>query len=76
MDKTIRPEHYLVDDPYEAISVMLAWHGREEVVVFCRLTALKYLARAGKKEGEPMQRDLEKARWYLDHAVKLLGGAD
>lgn len=72
MDKTVRPEHYLVDDPYEVIKVMLAWHGKEETVVFCRMTALKYLARAGKKPSEPLKRELEKARWYLDTAIKLL----
>lgn len=71
-DKSIRPDHYLPRDPYEVIKVMLAWHGKDEVVVFCKLTAEKYLARAGKKSGEPMIRDFEKARWYLTQAIEIM----
>jgi hypothetical protein len=32
---------------------------------FCRLTALGYVARAGKKPGNPMSQDAEKAIWWL-----------
>lgn len=71
-DPAIRPAHYKVDDPYEAIKVMVAWHGAEATINFCHLTAEKYLARAGKKDGESKARDFAKARWYLDTAIKLL----
>lgn len=30
---------------------------------------LKYLARAGKKHGQPTLQDLQKARWYLDREI-------
>jgi hypothetical protein len=68
----IRPAHYKHGDAYEALRVMLEWHGVEPVVSFCQLTAEKYLARAGKKEGEPRERDYRKAAFYLTHAAELL----
>ena len=37
---------------------------------FCVGSALKYLWRF-KEKGNPIQ-DLEKARWYIDHAVQCL----
>lgn len=67
----IDPPHYRAGSAYETIRVMEEWFGVESVVVFCRLNAVKYLSRAGAKEGEPMSRDLAKARWYIDHAAKL-----
>lgn len=69
----IRPKHYGgPDDPYEPLKVMLAQHGKDAVVSFCWLTAEKYLARAGKKPGEPIERDFRKAAFYLTHAAELL----
>jgi hypothetical protein len=68
------PAHYGGDTVYEAIKVMEAWHGKDAVRTFCILTAEKYLSRAGKKDGEPIERDLAKARWYIDHAIKMGAG--
>lgn len=68
----IKPSHYKHGDAYEALRVMLEWHGKDAVVNFCHLTAEKYLARAGKKSGEPMERDFRKAAFYLTHAAELL----
>ena len=66
------PKHYGgADDPYEAIKVMEAWHGPEPVYWFCLLSAEKYQSRMGKKPGEPMERDVKKAAWYLAYAAKL-----
>lgn len=33
---------------------------------------IKYVSRAGKKFGEKAIDDLEKARWYLDHAINKI----
>jgi len=72
-DDHIRPKHYGgPDDPYEPLKVMLAQHGKDAVVSFCWLTAEKYLARAGKKPGESIERDFRKAAFYLTHAAELL----
>ena len=36
---------------------------------FCIGNAIKYLIRAGKKEGNSEEQDLAKARWYLKRAL-------
>lgn len=38
---------------------------------FCRGNALKYLVRAGKKEGESFIKDITKAVDYIDYTVRL-----
>lgn len=65
------PQHYGGDTPYEAIKVMEAWHGPEAVYWFCLLSAEKYQSRMGKKPGEPMERDVKKAAWYMTYAAKM-----
>lgn len=57
------PAHYGgADNPYEAIKVIEAWG-----LGFCLGNALKYIARAGKKDAT--LQDLRKARWYLDREI-------
>lgn len=34
---------------------------------FCRGNAIKYIIRAGKKEGTNWQEDIQKAIWYLNY---------
>jgi hypothetical protein len=64
------PLHYGgKDNPYEAIRVIRAWGYDKN---FCIGSALKYLARSGKKPGEPAIRDLEKCIWYLQDEVKAM----
>jgi hypothetical protein len=71
------PPHYGgKDDPYEVIKVIVAWQ-----LGFHRGNAIKYIARAGKKNHGPtvledMMQDLQKARWYLDNAIRLLQEGD
>lgn len=65
-DPVNNPAHYGgADNPYEAIKVIDAWR-----LSFCLGNVVKYIARAGKKN-ERIE-DLKKARWYLDHEIKLL----
>lgn len=65
------PAHYGgKDNPYEAIKVIEAWG-----LGFCLGNTVKYVARAGKKQGAAEIEDLEKARWYLDrHLAELKKG--
>ena len=59
------PDHYGgKDSPYEAIKVIEAWG-----LGFCLGNAVKYIARAGKKDPAKHVEDLEKARWYLDREI-------
>lgn len=41
---------------------------------FCRGNAVKYIARAGKKDPHKEIEDLEKAVWYLNHEIARLKG--
>ena len=34
--------------------------------------AIKYIVRAGLKDGEPTQEALQKAVWYLEHEIERL----
>lgn len=66
------PDHYGGEDnPYEVIKVLEAWMTPEELRGFCKGSAIKYLARAGKKAGQPAERDYAKAAWYSDYAAKM-----
>lgn len=52
------------DDPYEAIKVIQAWG-----LNFALGSVLKYVRRAGEKEGEADLKDLRKARDYIDFEI-------
>jgi len=39
---------------------------------FCLGNAVKYIARAGKKDPAKEIEDLQKARWYIDRQIKTL----
>jgi hypothetical protein len=61
------PPHYGGDSPYEAIKVIEAWS-----LDFCLGNALKYIARAGKKDPERTIEDLKKAVWYLQRRIQQI----
>ena len=59
---TYRPSYYGGEnDPYEAVKVSEAWG-----LCFPLGSVLKYIRRAGKKEGQAYIQDLKKARTFLD----------
>lgn len=68
-DPVNSPSHYArsKDDPYEVWKVLRAWGLEEDAF---RWTAVKYLARAGKK-GDLLE-DLRKAQWYLNRRIESL----
>lgn len=66
-DEVNHPEHYGGDTPYEVIKVIEAWG-----LGFHLGNAVKYIARAGKKEGQAAEKDLAKAQWYIDRHQKKL----
>ena len=59
------PAHYGGDTTYEVIKVLEAW----KLDSFCLGNTIKYIARAGKKNGADELDDLKKARWYLDREI-------
>lgn len=56
-----------VDDPYEAIKVIEAWN-----LGFHLGNTVKYISRAGKKDGNSATQDLKKALFYLNREIELL----
>jgi hypothetical protein len=67
-EKVDHPAHYGgADNPYEAIKVIRAWGAG-----FAIGSALKYLARAGKKPGESTLDDLRKAAWYIQSEIAAI----
>ena len=59
------PSHYGgANNPYETI----------KVVDFHLGNVVKYISRAGKKDGE--LQELKKARWYLDRKIQKLENKD
>lgn len=71
-DRINRPEHYC-NGNMECIAAMEQLFGKDEVEVFCRLNAFKYLWRAPFK-GSP-EDDHAKAEWYLEKSEELGGSA-
>lgn len=58
------PDHYGGEDnPYEVIKVLEEWLTPEEFIGALKFNIHKYLARAGKKDGN---QDFHKAAWYAE----------
>ena len=70
-DKVNHPTHY--QGKNECIDVMLAMLGVEAVKGFCKCNAYKYRFRAGQKEGNSAEQDIEKAEWYETYLMNLEG---
>lgn len=64
------PSHY--QGEYECIDLMREIYGDDAVRNFCIINAYKYRFRAGKKQGETAQSDLDKADWYERYVMKNL----
>jgi hypothetical protein len=61
----INPNHYKTEKGIESIDVIEAFE-----LDFCLGNAVKYILRAGKKPDQPIERDLEKAIWYLNRKIQ------
>jgi hypothetical protein len=69
VDRINHPKHYGgASNQYEVIKVIDAWG-----LDFALGNVVKYVARAGKKSDLPLE-DLEKAKWYICHAIEKLKG--
>ena len=64
------PDHYGGDTTYEMIKVMEAWDPIA-TYYFCRWSAVKYLSRTGKKQGEDEAVENEKSAWYTARAAHI-----
>ena len=61
-DNINHPSHYT--GSIECIDAMIAAYGKEQVAIFCKICAFKYLWRLEKKGDSSV--DAGKAQWYLD----------
>lgn len=68
MSNVEHPAHYNTGS-IEVIDAIEDWGFGEG---FNRGNAIKYIARAGKKNPETEIEDLRKARWYIDEEIKRL----
>lgn len=67
-DMVNHPAHYGgLDNPYEACKVIEAWD-----LGWHLGSAIKYVARAGKKDPAKEKEDLEKAIWYIQRRISTL----
>jgi hypothetical protein len=66
MADAINPSHYKgFGNGAQVIDIV-------ERLNFNRGNAIKYIARAGRKEGADTVEDLQKARWYLEREIERL----
>lgn len=65
-DVVNHPSHY-TDGKIEVIDFI-----EDKKLGFCLGNAIKYIARAGKKDPTKEVEDLKKARWYIDRRIKEL----
>ena len=65
-DAVNRPAHY-TDGKIEVIEFI-----EDKKLGFCLGNAIKYIARAGKKDPTKEVEDLQKAKWYIERRIKEL----
>ena len=68
MTQINHPEYYQGDKKGCEVIDFIDAHG----LGFSLGNAIKYIVRAGKKNGELTQIDLQKAIWYIDHYISKL----
>lgn len=59
------PSHYNREGRKECIDEMVEKYGVADTILWCIMTADKYLYRAGTKDGNSEDQDLKKAMWYV-----------
>lgn len=62
------PSHYNREGRKECIDEFVDIYGVKYTILWCIMTADKYVYRAGAKDGNSEEQDLQKARWYMQWA--------
>lgn len=65
------PDHYNLPGKKECIEQMREDYGETITAIFCLTNAYKYLYRAGQKEGNSAEQDIEKAKWYYRYFRRI-----
>ncbi len=66
----INPAHYQ-NGSKEVWEMMVDIWGKDAFIKHCEMTAFKYRMRVGLKPEQPIERDLQKAKWYEEKAKQL-----
>ena len=66
-DAVFHPSHYTQGD-IECIDAMKSAFGADELAVYCKIAAFKYIWRCERKNGSE---DIKKAIWYLKKYLEL-----
>lgn len=66
----VLPSHYQRGGS-EVWQMQLAIWGPEAFIKHCEMTAFKYRMRMGDKPGQPLEQEIEKARWYEAKAKEI-----
>ena len=66
----INPDYYKKNSK-EIYQMMIDIWGMEKYIAFCEMNAFKYRMRLGDKPDQPIDRDLDKAKWYENMAKHL-----
>lgn len=71
-DNVNHPSHYNIGGRKECWEEMIEKFGIFYTAVFDVMNAYKYFYRAGMKEGNTKEQDLQKMHKYIDHATKII----
>lgn len=66
----VNPNHYKSFEKETWEMIVDIW-GVDAFIKHCEMSAFKYRQRLGNKPDQPIERDLEKARWYERKAKEL-----
>ena len=64
-NQTNHPDYYNTGYTTECIEAMKAEFGEDEVAIFDKLSAFKYIWRKGLKDNNPEEREKQKIEWYI-----------
>jgi hypothetical protein len=74
-DAVNHPPHYQLrlpgGEPVETIDYIQAVLGNNGAASYCIGSAIKYLSRAGRKNGNSREQDLRKAAWFCTKAAQV-----
>ena len=72
MSDAINPSHYRLDGKKECIEEIKDLIGVNATCYFCIGNAYKYMYRAGNKDGNSYEQDINKCKWYIAWIAKQI----
>lgn len=66
----VNPDHYK-KWMHEVWEMEIAIWGKEAFIIHAEMAAFEYRMRAGDKPNQPIEREIQKAQWWIDKANEL-----